>query len=180
MVALDRKIKLADYELVDDTHPALYVGTYGKYNEGSLDGMWVDITKFDSYEGFLEFCHELHSDEYDPEFMMQDYMNFPRDLYSECIGEDAFNKLLEYCEMDDEDREMLEAYASIHGRDYATLDKAKNDFIGKYESEKDFAEEVLETYDNIPEFIRGYIDIEAFTRDLFYDYHFENGFVFSC
>lgn len=27
--------------------PALYVGTYAKYNSGSLSGMWVDLTTFD-------------------------------------------------------------------------------------------------------------------------------------
>ena len=27
-------------------NPALYVGTYHKYNSGSIEGMWVDMTTF--------------------------------------------------------------------------------------------------------------------------------------
>jgi hypothetical protein len=29
----------------EDGHPAVYVGTYAKYNDGSLFGMWVDLVK---------------------------------------------------------------------------------------------------------------------------------------
>ena len=54
-------------------NPAVYVGTYHKYNCGSLYGMWVDLTSFLDYDDFMEFCHLLHIDEEDPEFMYQDY-----------------------------------------------------------------------------------------------------------
>ena len=37
------------------TTPSVYVGTYKKYNEGSLFGSWVDLTKFDSKEDFIHF-----------------------------------------------------------------------------------------------------------------------------
>ena len=32
----------ADYT---EEHPSVYCGTYGKYNDGSLFGMWLDLTK---------------------------------------------------------------------------------------------------------------------------------------
>ena len=40
---LQEEKELHDYDY-HSGHPALYVGTYGKYNGGSLDGMWVDLT----------------------------------------------------------------------------------------------------------------------------------------
>ena len=57
--------------------PALYCGTYGKYNEGNLRGMWVDLSTFDYYEEFEAFCFAIHADEADPEIMFQDFDNMP-------------------------------------------------------------------------------------------------------
>ena len=34
--------------------PAIYCGTYKKYNEGSLFGAWLDLRTFDSYEEFID------------------------------------------------------------------------------------------------------------------------------
>lgn len=46
--------------------PAIYCGTYKKYNEGSLFGAWLDLRTFDSYEEFIDVCKQLHADEEDP------------------------------------------------------------------------------------------------------------------
>lgn len=59
--------------------PAIYCGTYKKYNEGSLFGAWLDLRTFDSYEEFIDVCMQLHADEEDPELMFQDYQCFPAD-----------------------------------------------------------------------------------------------------
>ena len=47
--------------------PRVYVGTYGKYNNGSIAGQWFDLSNYDSSEEFYEDIRELHSDEEDPE-----------------------------------------------------------------------------------------------------------------
>lgn len=57
--------------------PGAYIGTYAKYNNGSLYGAWMDLTKYASYDDFLSACHELHKDELDPEFMCQDTKYMP-------------------------------------------------------------------------------------------------------
>jgi len=61
-----------------DENPSLYCGTYGKYNNGDLSGLWVDLSTFDDYDDFINFCKAYHADEYDPELMFQDYENFPK------------------------------------------------------------------------------------------------------
>ena len=61
----------------------IYVGTYSKYNEGSIAGAWLDLEKFSDKEDFLSACLELHNDEADPELMFQDYEGFPDRFYSE-------------------------------------------------------------------------------------------------
>ena len=30
-------------------HPRIYVGTYAKYNDGSIDGKWIDISEYNTY-----------------------------------------------------------------------------------------------------------------------------------
>ena len=47
----------------------IYVGTYKKYNNGSLAGAWLDLSDYSDKEEFLNACHELHNNESDPEFM---------------------------------------------------------------------------------------------------------------
>lgn len=58
----------------------VYVGTYKKYNEGSLKGAWLDLSKYETYDDFLKACKDLHKDEPDPEFMIQDTEDFPDGL----------------------------------------------------------------------------------------------------
>ena len=50
-------------------NPSIYCGTYAKYNDGDISGMWLDLTKFCDYEEFMDICRQLHIDEEDPEFM---------------------------------------------------------------------------------------------------------------
>jgi len=56
--------------------PAVYVGTYGKYNNGSIAGAWVNLIGHDK-DSFDALCRELHRDEMDPEIMLQDFEIFP-------------------------------------------------------------------------------------------------------
>lgn len=61
-------------------NPSIYVGTYGKYNNGDLSGAWLDLTKYSSFDELLADCKNLHKDERDPEYMVQDYENMPDGL----------------------------------------------------------------------------------------------------
>lgn len=70
--------------------PAVYVGTYGKYNGGSLQGEWVNLTDFDSKEEFIQYCRELHKDEPDAELMFQDYEYVPQIFIDESYIDERF------------------------------------------------------------------------------------------
>lgn len=70
---------------------AVYCGTYKKYNEGSLDGGWLNLGRYQNAAAFLEACKKLHADESDPEFMYQDSEHLPDEFYSEsCIYPEVF------------------------------------------------------------------------------------------
>ena len=70
---------------------AVYCGTYKKYNEGSLDGGWLYLGRYQNAAAFLEACKKLHADESAPEFMYQDSEYLPDEFYSEsCIYPEVF------------------------------------------------------------------------------------------
>ena len=155
--------------------PALYCGTYGKYNSGNLSGIWVDISTFDDYEDFVNFCLAIHSDEEDPELMYQDFENMPDSLYHESMGEEGFNKIAEYCELCDEySVEAVDDFLEWYSTE--DLDNMHDAYVGVYDSREDFAREIVsDCYDieNIMGNLACYFDYEAFARDLFMgDYYF--------
>ena len=69
----------------------VYVGTYGKYNNGSLFGAWLNLSDYSDKEDLYEACRELHKDEEDAEYMFQDWENVPENLIGESwISENFF------------------------------------------------------------------------------------------
>lgn len=155
-----------------DGEPSVYVGTYAKYNEGSLCGLWVDLSSFDDYDEFINFCKAIHADEEDPELMAQDYECFPRQWYNEgFMSEEDFDHIKEYTEMCDKHSvEAVDDYMELHD----DLDNFEEAYCGEWDSEEDFARHIVdECYDlertmgNLSQ----YFDYEAFARELFmYDY----------
>lgn len=75
------------------TTAKIYVGTYAKYNSGSINGAWLDLGDYSSAEEFLTSCADLHADEENPEFMFQDYEGFPARFYGESMSESDLDKL---------------------------------------------------------------------------------------
>ena len=96
-------------------HPAVFVCTYNKYNEGRpLAGMWLDLYTFSCYENFVAACRWLHRDEQDPEFAYLDYENYPDEWYSESgLDEDTFERILEYADLDDDEQEAFRAFLDV-------------------------------------------------------------------
>ena len=72
----------------------VYVGTYAKYNNGSLSGAWLDLSDYSDKEEFYEACRELHKDEEDAEYMFQDWENVPEGLIGESWISENFFPLL--------------------------------------------------------------------------------------
>ena len=50
-------------EAKDLNEARIYVDTYAKYNNGSLQGEWVELSDFYDLDGFMERCAEIHEDE---------------------------------------------------------------------------------------------------------------------
>lgn len=168
---------------IQGDNPAVYVGTYGKYNGGSIYGEWTDLTTFADYDEFLDFCRLLHYDEEDPELMIQDFENFPRAWYEESgMDEDTFDRITAFAELDEDERAAYEDYLDDIDDD-ADIDEFREHYMGEWDSEEDFAEHIVnECYAEkmSDEFMARYFDYEKFARDLFSDdYYFTNNHVYQ-
>ena len=172
---------IADHKSHCDGEPSVYVGTYGKYNEGSLCGLWIDLSSFNDYDEFINFCKAIHADEYDPELMAQDYEGFPRQWYNEgFMSEEDFDNIREYTELcDKHGNDAVDDYMEFED----SLDNFEEAYCGEWDSEEDFARHIVDECYNLEKMmgsLANYFDYEAFGRELFmWDYNMgANGHVF--
>ena len=147
-------------------NPSIYCGTYGKFSgEKYICGLWIDLTTFNDYDDFIEFCQAIHADEEDPELMAQDYEGFPRQWYNEgFMSEDDFDHILEYSDMcDKHGQEAVDDYMEFHDE----LDNFEEAYCGEWDSEEDFARHIVEEcYDlerSMGDLAR-YFDYDAFLQ----------------
>lgn len=163
----------------------VYVGTYAKYNAGSLYGKWLSLEDFDSKEEFLKEAVSIHDNEADPELMFQDYENIPNQL----IGESWISEnLWRLMRLEEEEKEPFMIYVDNIGCDLDDFDKVYEDFQESYsgnwnENWSDprlkYAENLFDEIFEVPENIQLYIDYEKFSNDLFLsDYWEVDGHVF--
>lgn len=172
--------------LIGDS-PNLYCGTYGKYNRGSIKGAWLNLEDYDDAEDFFKACAELHKDERDPEFMFQDFENFPKELYSESMGSEAIQVIIDYAKLDEGQRELVEAFMQASGEYFGayTIEQIEDSLV--FQAEDDFTsiEEqygyycVEEEYIDVPKRLRDYFDYKAYGEDMAQDCSEANGYLFD-
>lgn len=88
-------------------NPRIYVGTWAKYNAGSLSGEWLALRDYDSYSELCEVMRAIHEDESDPEPMIQDCEDFPEgfSVVSGSLSEEEYNDILKACKEEEEEEE---------------------------------------------------------------------------
>lgn len=168
----------------------IYVGTYKKYNEGSLFGKWMKISDYSDYEDLSDAMQELHKDEDDAELMFQDFEApelFERmGLISESYLSTDIYEIIEKIENCSYDIEIISAYVDCFGYYCKGIDelieKVEESYQGEYQSDEEFAEQLLtETCcipENLPSYL--YIDWERTARDIMFDYSTSNNYYFRC
>ena len=156
----------------------IYVGTYGKYNNGSIKGEWVDLTEFNSHDEFLEHCATIHSDEVDPEFMFQDCEGIPSALYSECSAKEVYEVISYWNDnLEHFDLAVILEYVA-QGND---IDNFEDSYIGEYSSTRDFTDELAdEMLHGVPSTVANYFDYQSWHRDVMYDYYTIDNHIFRA
>lgn len=165
----------------DDEDPAVYVGTYHKYNEGNLFGAWIDLTSCYDYDDFMEVCRHLHADESEPELMFQDFQYFPERWYAEgSFSEEKFDKIMNWWTLDDRKKAAYEQFMWLY--DEEDIEKFNNAYVGKYNRQEDFARIIIaELHPEVAKSsMEPFFNYEKYAEELFQcDYMWENGYVFK-
>ena len=141
----------------------IYVGTYAKYNSGSLKGEWLDPEDYSCKQDFYEACAELHSDEADAEYMFSDHEGIPDFFIGESWIKDEFWSYMD-CAMDDE---VKKAYVEVQDR--WDEEDCESSYIGEFDSFTKLAEYLVDeqgVLSEIPEQLQYYFDYEAYGRDI--------------
>jgi len=170
----------------DFNQAAVYVGTYYKYYEGSIEGEWLTLSDYSDKEDFMKACAELHSDEEDAEYMFQDWEYISDSLIGESWISEKFWELKDEIENNSINEDAFFTWLNLKSIDIDSEDAAdiiskfEDAFQGEFKDEEDFAYDIVEQCYELPEFAKTYFDYEKFARDLFMgDYDFDNGYVFS-
>lgn len=182
-------------------YAGVYVGTYNKYNEGSLFGKWLDMSDYDSYDDFIVACKELHKDEDEPEFMFQDF-DFDSEVrlvLKQLVSESHVDpQAWDVFELDSEELIYVLATWDNYDSDLSVKEALKvgnESYMGSYDSEPgdyvyDFLEEMLKALPGSVDpktgelyrtyqFILDLVDLESAVRAFEYDnYTFMDGCVF--
>ena len=160
---------LDDYKMTDKDGVGIYIGSYGEYNNGSLKGAWFDMSKFSDAEEFFDVCYDLMGE--DAELMAEDYQNFPEQLYSESPTRKNIQAVIDWAKMDDDDREILTAFADARGTfDINKLSTAKDQLICV--GEENYREAVLNIFYDMYEVsdgLKNYIDEDYVIKNFSYD-----------
>lgn len=142
-----------------DNTPKVYIADLAAYNEGKLVGEWLDLSEFGSGEEVMEKISELlkqwseEAGEEREEYSVHDMENFPKQMYSEGMGESSFQKVIDYWEAingTDYPMEVVEEFASLTGEDVVdAANKMKDAYYGKFDDVEDFAREYVDSVGGI-------------------------------
>lgn len=169
---------------------SVYVGTYKKYNEGSLAGAWMELADYKSKDEFMEACKELHSDEEEPEFMYQDYSNIPDGMINESyIDPLLFGIIQSAKDMSETELEAFFVFLDMNFVDYSYIKDGedlvelfRDKYIGQFDSEEEFATYMaeMEWAEELQTEFGQYFDYEAYSRTLLTSGYRHQGDFYFC
>lgn len=154
-----------------------------------LKGKWIDLDYIDDQGEILAELAQaglvpLDDDEpvYGGDLLVADAEGLAKAFLGSygSFDLDDFIEARDFCENHSVDSDAVAAYIGNFGS--WSQGDFEDAYVGEYDSEKAFAEELFdECYlHEIPDFARNYIDYDAFARDLFLggDYVYLDGYVF--
>lgn len=164
--------------------PQLYISTWGKYNSGSLDGAWFNLTDYDNYSEFMQAVRELHNDEDYPEYMIQDYENIPDGIIDNSgyywITPEDFDRIKEIEELDETERRAYISYLS-RTNGSGDIESFRDAFMGEFDSEYDYIDYCIEEGLFSQETILNHIDYQSLWNELEIgdNFYFDGEFIFQ-
>jgi antirestriction protein len=121
--------------------PKIYVADLEAYNNGRLVGEWLDLTDYNDADELMDAIQDVLKKSGGEEYAIHDYENLPRSMYSEYMGARDFAELYEMMDLAKENDLPLDVVMEIVSQfDRSALDE----YTGVYDSEQDFAEQLVD------------------------------------
>lgn len=182
----------------------LFVTDYASYNAGFqfVCGKWYDLTDYSNAEELFNAIIEHYNNEAnqevkelfnkeeneeieisDLELMFTDFEGFPESLYNESLSESELDQIIEFSNLDEEEKEKIDAFINCFGGDIKqAFEKYEDSYQGEFKSDEDFAENMAENcgFEQPNAWPYNCIDWERAARELMYDYYSDNGHYFSA
>jgi antirestriction protein len=161
---------------------SVYVGCLASYNNGRHHGEWINLEEC-TLDDFYEKADEILENSPVPdaeEWEIFDTEGLPNHFKNKDI-----KKIYEIVEIKaDCEHDVFDAVMNLVNEGTAHMDDLPSwidSFVGFYDSETDFAEQIFNDCEECPDRLRPYIDIELYARDLFYNYEYceKTGAVFA-
>jgi antirestriction protein len=134
--------------------PRIYVADLEAYNNGKLQGEWLDLADYNDADELMEAIQELLDKWGVEEYAIHDVEYVPSNMYSEYMGKRDFEELYEMIDLAKEHDLPLEVVQEIVSQFDAS---AVDEFQGKYDNAEDFAQQLVDD-----------IGIESFTDFEYY------------
>ena len=129
--------------------PRIYVADLEAYNNGRLVGEWLDLSDYNDADELMDAIQDVLKKSGGEEYAIHDYENLPSSMYSEYMGKRDFEELYEMMELADKNDLPLEVVQEIVSQFDAS---AVDEFVGKYDSADDFAQQLTDDLGGIQNF----------------------------
>jgi antirestriction protein len=134
--------------------PRIYVADLEAYNNGRLVGEWLDLADYNDADELMDAIQDVLKKSGGEEYAIHDVEYVPRSMYSEYMGRRDFEELYEMMDLAKQNDLPLEVVQEIVSQYDAS---AVEDFVGKYDSAEDFAQQMVDD-----------LGIESFTDFQYY------------
>ena len=121
--------------------PRIYVADLEAYNSGRLVGEWLDLADYDNADELMDAIQDVLKQSGGEEYAIHDVEYVPSSMYSEYMGKRDFEQLYEMMDLakqNDLPLEVIQDVVSQYG------EGAVEEFVGKYDSATDFAQELVD------------------------------------
>jgi antirestriction protein len=166
-----------EHKQTSDT-PKVWVGCLASYNAVTLFGQWVDLDDgFDHFEAELARILEASPEPNAEEPLFADFEAFPFTVSGEPTYDDIRKACEWYAWLEDDVNTGLRTQALAALQVARDLGIEPEEALGLWVGEgtrADFAEQMMDVsgdWDQVPEHLRYYIDLDAYGRDLAMDHY---------
>lgn len=126
---------------INEDTPKIYIVDLESYNNGKSSGLWLDLTDYSDADELMDAINDFLKTSGGEEYAVHDYENLPSSMYSEYMGVRDFEEIYEMMDLAKENDLPLDVAMEVVSQfDRSALDE----FTGVYDSEQDFAEQLVD------------------------------------